>query len=98
MISLFSCFIGLSLPIITGRGRPFIRTSVFFYYFLAIFKKDSYKYAPANKILKNEPSAWRHRYWRQDYTPGASAFGVNVLAHVGIDADVTFTWQRAWRQ
>jgi hypothetical protein len=29
---------------------------------------------------------------------GASAFGANVLAHIGIDADVTLAWQRAWCQ
>jgi hypothetical protein len=39
-----------------------------FLFFLPLFSKDSLKYAPGEKILKNGPSAWRHRPWRQDIT------------------------------
>jgi hypothetical protein len=37
-------------------------------FFLAFFSKDSFKYAPDGKILKNEPFSGRHSRRRQDIT------------------------------
>jgi hypothetical protein len=37
-------------------------------FFFLFFSKDSLKYGPYEKILKNGPFAWRHSRWRQDIT------------------------------
>jgi hypothetical protein len=72
-------------------GHDRIARGQTFFLFLALFAKDSLKYASDGKISKNGPFSWRHSRWRQDITAWRLGHWRHDLAAVAV------TWQGAWR-
>jgi hypothetical protein len=62
--------------------------------FLALFSKDSLKYAPSGMLSKNRLSAWHHRRWRQGYTARRQPYWRQDHC---VDTCMELTWRVSWR-